>query len=69
MSQEAVAFAAGISTSSVSRIERALMNPPWTVVRQMAEVLGVSIAELAAGVEREDSKLHSDTAQADHRNA
>jgi transcriptional regulator with XRE-family HTH domain len=55
LSQEAIAFAADISTSSVSRIERALMNPPWTLVRQMADVLGVSIAELAAAVEREDS--------------
>jgi DNA-binding XRE family transcriptional regulator len=55
MSQEAFGFAAGISTSSVSRIERVRMNPPWTLVRKMADVLGLSIAELAVAVEREEA--------------
>jgi transcriptional regulator with XRE-family HTH domain len=52
--QEDVAFAAGVTTGSVSRIELAQMNPTWSMVRQIAEALGVTVAELGAAVEREE---------------
>jgi transcriptional regulator with XRE-family HTH domain len=55
LSQEDLAGEVGIATSSLSRIERALMNPAWSLVRQLATVLGVSIAELAVAVEDRDS--------------
>jgi transcriptional regulator with XRE-family HTH domain len=54
LSQEDLAGEVGIATSSLSRIERALMNPAWSLVRQLAAVLGVSIAELAVAVEDMD---------------
>ncbi|MGH2912458.1 MAG: helix-turn-helix domain-containing protein [Solirubrobacteraceae bacterium] len=52
ISQEALASEAGISTSSVSRIERGLMNPQWTLVRTLAGVLGLTISELSLAVEQ-----------------
>jgi transcriptional regulator with XRE-family HTH domain len=52
--QEDVAFAAGVTTGSVSRIELAQMNPTWSMVRRIAHALGVSVAELALEVEREE---------------
>lgn len=52
--QEDVAFAAGVTTGSVSRIELAQMNPTWSMVRKIADALGVSLAELAEAVEGEE---------------
>jgi DNA-binding XRE family transcriptional regulator len=50
--QEDIAFAAGITSSSYSRIERGLTNPAWTTVQRIADGLGVTIVELAEAVER-----------------
>jgi transcriptional regulator with XRE-family HTH domain len=52
--QEDVAFAAGVTTGSVSRIELAQMNPTWSMVRKIADALGVSVVELAKAVENEE---------------
>jgi transcriptional regulator with XRE-family HTH domain len=52
--QEDIAFAAGVTTGSVSRIELCQMNPTWGMVRKIAQALGVSIAELAEAVELEE---------------
>jgi transcriptional regulator with XRE-family HTH domain len=51
--QEDVAYAAGLTSSSYSRIERGLTNPAWTTVQRIADALGVTQAELAAAAERQ----------------
>lgn len=53
IAQEELAHRAGISTGSLSRIERGLASPAWTTVGRIAEALGVSVAELAVAVERD----------------
>jgi transcriptional regulator with XRE-family HTH domain len=53
MTQEALAFASGITTGSVARIELGQSVPGWDTVRQLAQALDVSIVELAAAVEAE----------------
>jgi transcriptional regulator with XRE-family HTH domain len=51
MTQEQLAFDAGITASALSRIERGLNSPGWTTVRRLAEALGVTLARLAGEVE------------------
>lgn len=47
ISQEALAYEAGVTTGTLSLIERGLSNPTWGTVKGIASALGVSIAELA----------------------
>ncbi len=49
--QESLAFKAGISTSTLSRIERGIHAPSLSTLGRIAEALGVTLAELmeAAG--------------------
>jgi XRE family transcriptional regulator, regulator of sulfur utilization len=47
LTQEDVAYQAGISTGALSRIEGAIANPSWTTVGRIAVALGVSVQELA----------------------
>jgi transcriptional regulator with XRE-family HTH domain len=54
LTQEAVAFRAGVTTGSVARLELAQSVPGWDTVRQIAAALGVSLRELAAAVEAEE---------------
>ena len=51
MTQEDVAYHAGISTGSLSRIECSLANPSWTTVTRIAAAVKVTLAELVAAVE------------------
>jgi len=51
ITQEQLAFDAGITASALSRIERGLNSPGWTTVRQIARALGVSLVELVSAVE------------------
>jgi len=51
--QEETAHAAGLTSSSYSRIERGITNPAWTTVQRIARALDVTLAELAEAVERE----------------
>jgi transcriptional regulator with XRE-family HTH domain len=51
VTQEDVAYHAGISTGSLSRIECSLANPSWTTVRRIAAALDASLGELVAAVE------------------
>ena len=51
VSQEALAHAAGISTSSLVRIETARANPTWTTVRSLARALNATITQIAARAE------------------
>jgi transcriptional regulator with XRE-family HTH domain len=45
-SQEELAHAAGISTSTLSRLERGLHQPSLPTLRKIAVALGVSLADL-----------------------
>lgn len=49
--QEDIAYDAGITVTSLARIERGRSNPGWMTVRRIINVLGISLAELAAEVE------------------
>lgn len=51
LTQEDVAYEAGLTPGSVSRIERGTRNPSWTTVERLATALDVSLLELAEAVE------------------
>ena len=51
ITQEQLAFDAGITTSALSRIERGLNSPGWTTVKRIGRALNVSIAQIAADVD------------------
>lgn len=51
IAQEELAYRAGLSTGSLSRIERGRASPTWTTVGRIARALGLSVAELAAAAE------------------
>ncbi len=54
LTQEDLAFAADITISAMSRIERGLSDPAWTSIRAIAKALGISLDELGAAVELEE---------------
>lgn len=47
LTQEAVAHEAGVTASTYGLIERGQSNPTWATVRDIAEALGVTIADIA----------------------
>jgi transcriptional regulator with XRE-family HTH domain len=51
ITQEELAFDAGITASALSRIERGLNSPGWTTVRRLAEALDVTLVRLASELE------------------
>jgi len=51
VTQEQLAFEAGITSSALSRIERGLNSPGWTTVRRIAKALDVSLVRLASDLE------------------
>jgi transcriptional regulator with XRE-family HTH domain len=52
ITQEQLAFEAGITVSALSRIERGLNSPGWGTVSQIAKALDIRLTELAADYER-----------------
>jgi transcriptional regulator with XRE-family HTH domain len=52
VTQEQLAFEAGITTSALSRIERGLNSPGWITLRAILKALDVSLLELARDLER-----------------
>lgn len=52
LTQEAVAHRADLDTTTVSRIERALLDPLWSTIERMADGLGVAPLEVVALAER-----------------
>ena len=52
-SQEGLAYRAGITSGALARVELAQSGPAWATVKDIAEALGVSMAELAAQIEAE----------------
>lgn len=51
LTQEAVAHAAGLTTSGYARAELGQSSPSWETIRAIIDALGVSLAELAAAIE------------------
>lgn len=45
--QEALAYEAGITTGTLSQLERGISNPSWGTLKAVARALGVSMVELA----------------------
>lgn len=50
--QEALAFEAGVTTGTLSLIERGQSNPAWGTVKAIARALSVSMGELAVEADR-----------------
>ena len=55
LSQEDLAHAAGVTTGTVSTIERGNSNPTWGTVKRIAQAFGVTIVELAKLSQRHGS--------------
>ncbi len=51
LSQEVLAYRAGITSGSLGRIELGQSSPAWATVRQIASALGVTMVDLSASVE------------------
>ncbi|HEY2767707.1 MAG TPA: helix-turn-helix transcriptional regulator [Solirubrobacteraceae bacterium] len=51
ITQEDLAHEAGITTGTLSKIERCLANPSWTTVERIAHALGTTVALVAAAAE------------------
>jgi transcriptional regulator with XRE-family HTH domain len=52
--QEGIAYEAGVTVTTLGRIERARINPSWTTVRDIANALDLTLVELARAVEQEE---------------
>jgi transcriptional regulator with XRE-family HTH domain len=51
ITQEQLAFDAGMTASALSRIERGLNSPGWMTVRRLARALDISLVGLAGEIE------------------
>jgi transcriptional regulator with XRE-family HTH domain len=52
VTQEQLAFDAGITASALSRIERGLNSPGWMTLKRIVEALDVSLIELVSALEQ-----------------
>lgn len=52
LTQEALAHEAGITTGTLSLIERGQRNPSWGTVSRLADALGVSMGEVGKLVDK-----------------
>ncbi len=55
LSMEALAYRAGITLNTITRLELAQSEPGWMTVRKVANALGISLAELAAAIDAEEN--------------
>jgi len=51
LTQEVVAFHAGITTGTLARLELGDSDPSWSTIRSVANALDLSLQDLAAAVE------------------
>ena len=63
ITQEELAHEAGITVSSLSRIERGLNSPGWITVVKIVDALGVSLAELVEDLERTPPEIDAPQSQ------
>jgi transcriptional regulator with XRE-family HTH domain len=52
LSQEALALAAGVHQTWMSRLESGTLNPSWGMVSRVAVALGVEVSDVAQAAER-----------------
>jgi transcriptional regulator with XRE-family HTH domain len=52
ITQEQLAFDAGMTASALSRIERGLNSPGWMTVKRLAEALDISLVRLVGEIEQ-----------------
>jgi len=52
LSQEAVALAADVHQTWVSRLESGTLNPSWGMVSRVATALGIEVSDVAKAAER-----------------
>ena len=52
LTQEAVAHAADVHPTWMSRLEGGALNPSWGMIERVAGALGVTLSELAKAAER-----------------
>lgn len=57
LSQEALAITAGLARNHVSELERARREPGLATIVQLADALGVSVAELMGRFDEERARL------------
>jgi transcriptional regulator with XRE-family HTH domain len=69
VTQEELAYEAGITVSSLSRIERGLTSPGWITVGKITQALGISLAELAEGLEGAPEQMSDPQSQVQLRRA
>jgi transcriptional regulator with XRE-family HTH domain len=50
ISQEALAFEAGLTIATLSRIERGVTNPAWSSIRDITRALEIRLDELGAAI-------------------
>lgn len=55
LSMEALAYRAGITLNTITRLELAQSEPGWMTVRKVANALGISLTELAAAIDAEEN--------------
>jgi transcriptional regulator with XRE-family HTH domain len=60
ITQEQLAFDAGMTASALSRIERGLNSPGWMTVKRLAQALDISLVRLVGEVEQESSHQPGD---------
>ncbi len=56
LSQEAVAHEAGVSYTTLAKIELGHSAPAWLTVRSIARALDITLSDLAAEVEAHDAQ-------------
>lgn len=56
LTQEAVAHAAGVHPTWVSRLEGGKLNPSWGMVARVADALGIEVGDLAKAAERPEKR-------------
>jgi transcriptional regulator with XRE-family HTH domain len=62
ITQEQLAFDAGITASALSRIERGINNPGWMTVRGIARALSMTLLELVTEVDGPETVEESEQA-------
>jgi transcriptional regulator with XRE-family HTH domain len=55
ITQEQLAFDAGMTASALSRIERGLNSPGWMTVKRLAQALDIPLVRLVSEVEQASS--------------
>jgi transcriptional regulator with XRE-family HTH domain len=56
MTQEGLAFEAGVTIATLSRIERGVTDPAWSTVGTVSATLGITLQELVRAVEQEQTQ-------------